>query len=1761
MIFRKNNIGNIFLAAMASLLVFSGCIQSEVPKDLDILTHANEMGFETAEKNATFYIAGDTTSLIVKKITSVDGATKEVRGLEYRFLVCLREKASTRKLQRFKFKISSSQGESPSFLKTVTTDEEGCLVWTENFMFHLGKSNPEPVVFLRKIKSVKKSSRQGEVSFIFQLFPWNEVLLNQEHPSFYFLKGEQRKLYRGQIQRLFSGYYNPKNKLNYNNDEKTQLYIKQINYNLTGIPFSVIKKDLQPTKEEIEKKGLSALLQGSDYVLKPEANNPNLKRLLLNLKNNNQSPYAQIKNQPAFDGLHIDLVLNINLAQSYTAVNGTFLRDQKSGRFKVLPYLYATDYNKEGNRVLLNPSMGHLISKINKKGDLNLHYKGILPFAPTSGNIQLALQVTPMDNNLSKYKVIEELFNIGIYNNLIGKQNKVMEHPKNFSGTFNFTKHATESVGYEEALNKSHLKFAEPYNFTLADVKFKTIKAGETANRRTVIFNVKTCLSRLNSQRKISAGQEFEVVSRHFKNSKAENEDETADNEGRNPIFKTSDYKDIKLFGKIDRDKIKADSNGCLNFMDRIRHKYYRTERLTRRKYFIKAKDDIQNFTKELILYLNPWDEKYGTLGTDSRSVSQTFLTELKERDKIEPRFYVQDFTYETLRFRYKIDRNMNLVVKKTILFRIHPIILRYSNILEGINSIFPIRDGIYLMKVAYQKDYLDPGAKGIRITSKVQNTHPLSSSTSVTDGPLIARIDKHGNVLKDDKDSARAEAYADKIGKHLDGSQKVVPPYDPSRKVSISIVKKLVRVNAGFIVTPVEFSVRDLRLLRIRAQLFIQLETVNQTRLQLINMASKEIEKRIKILKGTFTEISKLPKLEQRKIIQQKINALDTFAKAIPDDLEYTKNDDSELLQVFNKPEVISAFSPFFNTGQLSSIATMLGQKKADKDFSPSIVDLAYSKQEDYIQQVSSEINSLKEQSTLPVEERNFEVEKETTSTGKEVYSYNYATSKEFRALCGPSHTGYDQCVSENKAKDPNFNEQACRCYDNLSRDFKDFSTHHGDTMTKLQNNLDKFNYKEFMSASTILNKVIDSSQEFFSKLSNKDALTKLLLNDFTLAQATADISDLDLLKDKIVPGVDIQKRTFVGPLTFIHNSNTGGLRPTDNLDEAYCVTDDCNSLESNPLDSYSIIENFNYERSPYHGSIAHFFGKNVDDFIKGGTVKIGSKVKNIPSYKDFKRTQNKIFDTKALLSNFVTENNLNYVSLKDKKLKEFICKHPKDIDLENNYNNCLRNYTDKHLDKKTILKDYNKYSTSLLVTKNFSKINANGRYDVDLNFLDSIVKKDHGGKQCIKRVVPASYAKFNEVEYGKFCSLMTYGIFAKNYLNLANEFINKVKTGQIEYKPSGSLLSSLFNTNIIDVYSKDKDYSPVPIVKPFVDRLYESCIHYAKLGKFNEPLDIERKYKIKETGRYYYLGGKSLNITLGQQANISHKVNSDKSYKVDIGYIKKYLPPLIVGSNYSYSRSEGFSENNGLNIQQATFLVMQNAEFDIELKKYEQCLVVKWDDNFLKENKYIFFQNPMLNPAKDSGLTVNGEPYNDYIIKKLLEGLMVCSGNIEEEPIAVRETYYYFTQHFIEGDMQDRANIHNHPWLLSLRGVRELEAFLISTLSRHDVEGPKPEKYIQAEELTGMGKLFASDLAAENLNGTSYKHIKKFKRNKWPLSQLIRTYRKISPTFPGLYTQLNKREYEITQWPWKNSIPGEKFENTEEGLNCYAKKMEEVR
>jgi hypothetical protein len=190
------------------------------------------------------------------------------------------------------------------------------------------------------------------------------------------------------------------------------------------------------------------------------------------------------------------------------------------------------------------------------------------------------------------------------------------------------------------------------------------------------------------------------------------------------------------------------------------------------------------------------------------------------------------------------------------------------------------------------------------------------------------------------------------------------------------------------------------------------------------------------------------------------------------------------------------------------------------------------------------------------------------------------------------------------------------------------------------------------------------------------------------------------------------------------------------------------------------------------------------------------------------------------------------------------------------------------------------------------------------------------------------------------------------------------------------------------------------------------------------------------------------------------------------------KAIKPLKLSIGNSLSSSDGTS------VSQSTYLVAQIAKFNVELKKYERCRIFKFDGDFTD--------------TLSSRLSLSPQA------KRLLaRGLFVCQGALNDKsnrPHAVEETYFYFTQHFTEGDMLDQADLYNHPWLLSLRGVREFAVFTDT---------------IKAQEVVSLSN-FGGGLVNPQSRGLA-----------WPLGHMAKTYRQILPSFPGLYTVLKPSEH----------------------------------
>ena len=316
------------------------------------------------------------------------------------------------------------------------------------------------------------------------------------------------------------------------------------------------------------------------------------------------------------------------------------------------------------------------------------------------------------------------------------------------------------------------------------------------------------------------------------------------------------------------------------------------------------------------------------------------------------------------------------------------------------------------------------------------------------------------------------------------------------------------------------------------------------------------------------------------------------------------------------------------------------------------------------------------------------------------------------------------------------------------------------------------------------------------------------------------------------------------------------------------------------------------------------------------------------------------------------------------------------------------------------------------------------------------------------------------------------------------------------------------------------DKLYSPPP-------KDIESYTVYP-------PVVFERKVRVYETsGRYVYRGGKSLNLNIQASFSFDNSRSFQNNRQVGwspINFVKDTFNTIVgtfgLSSSFTFSHQDSIRKSNGAGVASGTFLVGQESSFTVELSKYERCLVARFHPKLLSS---VFRQQEKrwLKPG------FNQDTDED------INGFMFCEGKVIEENLPVNERYYYFTQHFTEGDMLDTADLHNHPWLLQLRGERDFQAFTAGV-------GALEVNYIDDTTLQATAKSGQTDMGFMEMvsrQSSNVKHSMKILDQdedvRWPLESLGETYFNTLPTFPGLYT-FPKSEGG-PDWPYKSSDPAE--------------------
>lgn len=401
---------------------------------------------------------------------------------------------------------------------------------------------------------------------------------------------------------------------------------------------------------------------------------------------------------------------------------------------------------------------------INKK--LNINFVDNIKYNKQFEDVYLNIRVAPLSLG-SRFSVFQGRHKLGMFNNLFDKHDLSFA-PENNSRFSDFSFPIQHTVLLSD--NQEHT-----LRFDKLTLEYDMIEDGETPTTRTIIYRSKTCVSDYYQDKKLS----FEEFS----------------------ISKTTGEVVIR----------RADSDGCLYWNESIKFKYYRPENFFKRKNIIThIKSDIK---KEMTSYVNPWTIL--TIGRDEIEMDTATLEKINDRTDVYSRLFLEEYSFETIGVTYHLDEYMTLFVRKNILLDLEFEVTRYSSLTDGINAKEDIRDGVYLLKVAIEKSYIDTRKTFVEIEQTLDST-----------------IVKNSMVRK---------------------------PIE-----YIYVVSKLVRVWNGHIITPVELSIHDLRLMTVRSNFLVQIQPIDQDLLTLNkNFDIKDIstDRVVSIIKEKFP--NQEPRLE----------------------------------------------------------------------------------------------------------------------------------------------------------------------------------------------------------------------------------------------------------------------------------------------------------------------------------------------------------------------------------------------------------------------------------------------------------------------------------------------------------------------------------------------------------------------------------------------------------------------------------------------------------------------------------------------------------------------------------------------------------------------------------------------------------------------------------------------------------------------------------------------------------------------------------
>ncbi len=706
-------------------------------------------------------------------------------SVKYTLRACIQDRAEAKDARGHRFHVKAPDGRE--FEALDNTDRDGCFRWEESFPYNYFANDILYIPFDREI--VGEGIYNGSRTIQFAINPWATgeskraggkafVLLNDGQKTVFEF---QKDLIapRRYAQAALMGEYSPKD----------------------GKNFSELSIERQ---DQIKKS--SAARVWVDKI-----------------------SYTPIKRKSLNDRMVLDVTLNMEPRLVTTNEDGELeSKTIRRGNFKLIAHIVYTDTGRDGDSKmniqpqeivskpmgLSNEPLGFHGKAAVDNGRLTSQIRVDWKRRAHTGNVTIALKLIP--DGTSDVEAFEGLFELSGGVNAITKSSSATllpgcEHPTDVDPNqtgFNTSYNSCQKIApflknsdnYEQLKKESYSSEARGYYFDRLKLRFVSVLPGETATQRVVLYSATTCLTNAFDG---STPRNVPFVVEYLKK----------DQNGKGKQISEEEAKKFNVLGLDEPKRLVTTAEGCLTWNSTIHHAYYGAEKFFEHR--IRIRDEKSDASKRVTFdrsfYLNPWDDKF-TFGWDEDEYNSEYLSPKKAKS----RFFLPFFGYHTLRFLYNIDPYMELEVKKTVLLDLQPRVLRYAGIVNARKQTEPLRDGIYLMKIAIQKNFLDPAERAVDIG---EGEEPASLALGIR------------------KSESEGEEVNGVINKSL-GKVKT--------REYITTDQSLVRVVDGHLIHPIELTMRDLRLMRVRSNFLIQLETVDERKIQVHDTFSREVKKKL---------------------------------------------------------------------------------------------------------------------------------------------------------------------------------------------------------------------------------------------------------------------------------------------------------------------------------------------------------------------------------------------------------------------------------------------------------------------------------------------------------------------------------------------------------------------------------------------------------------------------------------------------------------------------------------------------------------------------------------------------------------------------------------------------------------------------------------------------------------------------------------------------------------------------------------------------